>query len=156
MIYIQGFILLFECENKWKGSLMVLKVYLCDLLKTIFGNGMVELTFKKLVKKHIGYPMPFTEILWKDIFLSDFLVQNKSTCTNPFTPCFDRTFFYPFSLQGAPGRVDFYKGIWNFPSFDDKKMLFFVEWIFGSILEGFASNFLFYHFPFKEIFGDMI
>ncbi|KAI5650157.1 hypothetical protein M9H77_36162 [Catharanthus roseus] len=54
------------CGKEKSGCLKVLQAHLCDLVKTTFGNGVLKLTLKNLVEKHLVYSIPFIEFLLKD------------------------------------------------------------------------------------------
>ncbi|KAI5681515.1 hypothetical protein M9H77_02743 [Catharanthus roseus] len=79
-LYFKESIVVMESEANWGGSFKVLKVHLCGLLKTTFENHAFELNLKELVEKHHDYIISFIEILWKDVFLNDLLVQSKNLC----------------------------------------------------------------------------
>ncbi|KAI5683027.1 hypothetical protein M9H77_04255 [Catharanthus roseus] len=68
------------CGKKMNGSFKVLKVQLCDLVKTTFENGIFELTLKILVEKFLVHPIFVIDFLFKDDILHDLLAQNMSSC----------------------------------------------------------------------------
>lgn len=72
--------LLLTCENKKKGGSEVLKVNHIDFVKTFSGKDSFELPLKNFVKKHLCYLKYFNELLWKDVFLNELLVQKKNLC----------------------------------------------------------------------------
>ncbi|KAI5663035.1 hypothetical protein M9H77_22358 [Catharanthus roseus] len=59
--HFKEFTWLIFCEKKMNGSFEVLKVHLCDFVKTIFGNGVPELTLKKLDEKYLVYSIAFID-----------------------------------------------------------------------------------------------
>ncbi|KAI5676326.1 hypothetical protein M9H77_07276 [Catharanthus roseus] len=78
--HFKEFMWLLFCEKKMNGYFKVLKIHLCNLVKTTFENGVFELTLKNLVEKLLVYPISFIDFLFKDDMLNDLLVQNTISC----------------------------------------------------------------------------
>ncbi|KAI5676311.1 hypothetical protein M9H77_07261 [Catharanthus roseus] len=140
--HFKEFMWLLLCGKKMNDSFKVLKVHLCNLVKTTFENGVFQLTLKNLVEKDLVYSIHFIKFLFKDDILNDFLIQNTSSCVKLLNQSFGGSLLYSLTFNEFFEELIFKMGFKILNVLMMKSRLFF----------SLHQNFLFYHLPFKEIF----
>ncbi|KAI5658127.1 hypothetical protein M9H77_26920 [Catharanthus roseus] len=151
-------IMVLESENKWRGNFKVLKVHLCGLSKTTFEKRAFKLNLKELIEKHLDYITSFIEILWKDVFLNDLLVQNKNLCVLSLHLAFSGNLFYHLPFKEFLEKMVFEESFaWIFINCKNVLILWDLKsFILYFYSERFHENVSFeFHCPFKDIVGKL-
>ncbi|KAI5663090.1 hypothetical protein M9H77_22413 [Catharanthus roseus] len=149
--HCKEFMWLLFCGKKMNSSLKVIKVHLCDLVKTTFENGVFELTLKYLDEKLV-YSISFTDYLLKGDILKDFLVQNTNSCVKLLNQSFGGTLLHSQTFKEFFKELIFKIGFKILHVFVISQSCSLLKGFLVLFLKNLYKNFLFYHHPSKEIF----